>query len=131
MRTDLVADTLTVIRNAYMVKKETADVIKSKLALAILDILKREGYISNFKVLDSQSPKLIRVYLKYDAEGKSAIIGLERISKPSLKKYVHAKRIPKVLNGLGLAIISTSQGVLTNKEAKEKKIGGEFIVAVW
>ncbi|MBU2541878.1 MAG: 30S ribosomal protein S8 [Candidatus Omnitrophica bacterium] len=131
MRTDLVADTLTVIRNAYMIKKETVDVIKNNLILSILEILKRENYISNLKVLEGQTPKLIRVYLKYDSEGKSAIIGLERVSKSSLRRYVHAKRIPKVLNGLGLAILTTSKGVVTNKEAREMKIGGEIILSVW
>ncbi|MEW6008917.1 MAG: 30S ribosomal protein S8 [Candidatus Omnitrophota bacterium] len=131
MRTDLISDTFTVIRNASIVNKESVDVIKSKTVLAILEILKREGYIRNLKVLDTQNPKLIRVYLEYSSEGKPAISGLHRISKSSLRTYVNSKRIPKVLNGLGLAIISTSKGLLTDKQAREMKIGGEVIGFVW
>ena len=131
MRTDLVADTLTMIRNAAAAKKESVDVINSKMNLAILQILQNEGYISNLKTLDSQMPKLVRVYLRYDSQGKSIITGLKRISKPGLKKYVKADRMPKVLNGLGLAIISTSKGILTNEKAREDKIGGEVLLYVW
>lgn len=131
MRTDLIADVLTMIRNAAAVKKENVDVIKSKQGLSILEILQREGYISNLKTLDSQMPKLIRVYLKYDSEGKSAISGLRRISKSSLRKYVSFRRIPKVLNGLGLAILTTSRGIVTDLQAREMKIGGEVILYVW
>ncbi len=131
MRTDLIADTFTVIRNASRVNKESVDVIKSKLVLEILEILKREGYIRNLKTLDTQNPKLIRVYLEYSPEGKPAISGLRRISKSSLRIYVSCKRIPKVLNGLGLAIISTSKGLVTDKQAREMKIGGEVLGYVW
>jgi small subunit ribosomal protein S8 len=131
MRTDLIADSLTVIRNASMVRKEKADIIKSKFNLALLEILQREGYIANFKVLDTQVPKLIRVYLKYDSQGKSAISGLQRISRPGLKRYCSATRIPKVLNGLGLAILSTSKGILTDTQARAQKAGGELLVFVW
>ena len=131
MRTDLVADTLTRIRNACAVKAEKADVIKTKLNLAILEILKREDYISNLKVLESQMPKLIRVYLKYDSSGKSAISGLKRISRSGLRRYVGCKKIPRVLNGLGLAILTTAKGVITNKEARKAGVGGEILAFVW
>lgn len=131
MRTDLVADTLTMIRNAAAAKKENVDVIKSKLNVSILEILQREGYISNLKTLESQMPKLIRVYLRYDSQGKSVITGLKRISKPSLKKYVKWDRIPKVLNGLGLAIVSTSKGILTDEQARSAKAGGEVLLYIW
>ncbi len=131
MRTDLVADTLTMIRNAAAAKKESVDVINSKMNLAILEILQNEGYISNLKTLDSQMPKLVRVYLRYDSQGKSVITGLKRVSKPGLKKYVKADRMPKVLNGLGLAIISTSKGIITNEKAREVKLGGEVLLYVW
>lgn len=131
MRTDLVADTLTMIRNAAAAKKESVDVINSKMNLAILEILQNEGYISNLKTLDGQMPKLVRVYLRYDSQGKSVITGLKRVSKPGLKKYVKADRMPKVLNGLGLAIISTSRGIVTNEKAREDKIGGEVLLYVW
>lgn len=131
MRTDLVADTLTMIRNAAAAKKESVDVINSKMNLAILEILQNEGYISNLKTLDSQMPKLVRVYLRYDSQGKPVITGLKRVSKPGLKKYVKADRMPKVLNGLGLAIISTSRGIITNEKAREDKIGGEVLLYVW
>ena len=131
MRTNLVADTLTMIRNACAVGKLHVDVIKSRINLDILEILKQEDYISNLKVLEAQMPKLIRVYLKYDSEGKSAIIGLKFISKPSLKKYVRYSRIPRVLNGLGSAILSTSKGILVDKQAREMKVGGEVLLFVW
>lgn len=131
MRTDLIADTLTMIRNAAAAKKEHVDVIKSKLNVSILEILQREGYISNLKTLDSQMPKLIRVYLRYDSQGSSVISGLKRISKPSLKRYVKWDKIPKVLNGLGLAIVSTSKGILTDEQARSAKAGGEVLLYIW
>lgn len=131
MRTDLIADTLTLIRNACMAHKEKVDIFNSKFNLVLLEILQREGYITNFKVLETQTPKLVRVYLKYDAQGKSVISGLERISRPGLKTYVAASKIPKVLNGLGLAILSTSKGILTDSEARTQKAGGELMAFVW
>jgi small subunit ribosomal protein S8 len=131
MRTDLISDTLTMIRNASRVRKENTDVPKSKLNLAILEILKREGYISNLKVLDSQKLKLIRVYLSYDNQGKPAISGLKRISKPGLRRYVGKDKIPHVLNGLGIAIISTSRGIVSDKEARQLNTGGEVLLYAW
>jgi len=131
MRTDLVADSLTMIRNGCRAKKDSVDIIKSNFNMVILELLKKEGYISNLKVLETQMPKRIRVYLKYDSQGESVILGLKRISRPGLKRYVGAKKIPRVLRGLGTAIISTSKGILSDKEAREKKAGGEVVLFVW
>lgn len=131
MRTDLVADALTIVRNGLAVKKESVDIIKSKLNLAIIEILKREDYLANFKILETHMPKLIRVYLKYDYQGNPAISGLKRISKSSLRRYVGWRKMPRVLNGLGLAIVSTPKGVISNIEAKKEKVGGEVLAFVW
>jgi small subunit ribosomal protein S8 len=107
-RTDLIADTFTVIRNAIMVRKENADVPASKITKNILDILKRENYIDNYKVIDDNRQGILRIYLKYVGK-KSAIRNIQRVSKPSLRTYVKHEKVPLVLRGLGLAIISTSK----------------------
>lgn len=129
-RTDLIADTFTMIRNAIMAKKEVLDAPASKITGAILDILKKEEYIENYKLIEDKKQGVLRIYLKYIA-GKSAIRNIKRISRPGLRKYVKHDEVPSVLRGRGLAVISTSQGLLTDNEAKEKGLGGEVIGYIW
>lgn len=129
-RTDPIADLLTSIRNASRAKKDKTDVTSSKMNREILTILKREGYIADFKPLDTSKVNLIRVYLKYIGT-RSAITNLRRISKPGLRVYRPTKKIANVLRGLGIAVISTSKGIMTDKEARELKIGGEILCYVW
>lgn len=127
-RTDSIADFLTLIRNASRAKKESVDVPNSKMNKDILAILKKEGYVSEFKTLDAS--KQARVYLKY-VSSHSAIKNLRRISKPGLRVYASRKDIPNVLRGLGIAVLSTPKGILTNKEARALKVGGEILCYVW
>lgn len=129
-RTDLIADNLTMIRNATMAKKENVDVPSSKITKSILEILKKERYIDNFKLIEDKKQGILRIYLKYTA-GKPAITNIRRISKPGLRIYVRRDEIPSVLRGRGLAIISTSKGLVTDKEAKALKLGGEIIAYIW
>lgn len=129
-RTDLIADALTIIRNAIMAKKENVDVPASKQIKSILDILKKEAYIDNFKLIEDKRQNTLRVYLKY-VSGKPAIRALKRVSKPGLRVYVGHDKIPSVLRGRGLAIISTSKGITTGDEAKSTRMGGEIIAYVW
>ena len=130
-RTDLIADAFTTIRNAVRVKKEETLIPYSKLLLKIMEILKREGYIENFKELDIPGRfKMIKVYLKYQGK-KSVINDIQRVSKPGRRIYVDKKSIPRVFQGYGVAIISTSCGVLTDKEARKLGVGGEYIGYVW
>lgn len=129
-RQDLIADTFTMIRNAIMAKKQNLDAPASTITKSILEILKKEGYIDNFKLIEDKKQGILRIYLKYIA-GKSAIINIRRISKPSLRIYVKHDKIPSVLRGRGLAIISTPKGILTDKEARELKVGGEVVAYVW
>jgi len=128
---DPVADMLTKIRNAGMAKHEKVDIPTSKLKLEIVKILKTEGYIKNFKKANQDGLNVIRVFLKYDAQTMSIIHGIERISKPGRRVYKGYKDMPRILNGYGTLIISTSMGVITGKKAAEKKIGGELICNVW
>ncbi|MBW1645390.1 MAG: 30S ribosomal protein S8 [Deltaproteobacteria bacterium] len=130
--TDLIADMLTRIRNAHMAKHERVDVVFSKMNQSIADILKEEGYIKNYKVIkESDSHGVLRLYLKYDAHGKAVITGLRRESKPGLRKYVGVEAIPDILNGLGIAILSTSKGVVTGERARELNVGGEYLCSIW
>lgn len=129
--TDPIADMLTVIRNASRAKKETCDVPASKLGQEILRILKSEGFIKNHKFIEDRKQGILRVYLKYGEENRSAITGLKRTSKPGLRHYVNKANIPEVLGGLGIAILSTSRGVLTDREAREAQVGGEVLCYVW
>ena len=129
-RTDLIADSFTVIRNAVMCKKENVDIPSSNTIKAILNILKKESYIEDFKIIDDKKQGIARVYLKY-LTGKSAIKNLKRISKPGLRVYVKKAKVPNVLRGRGLAIISTSKGIMTDKEAREASLGGEIIGYIW
>lgn len=129
-RTDLIADALTLMRNAIMVKKENVDLPASKTIKAILEILKKENYIDTFKEIEDKKQGILRVYLKY-IYGKPAIRKIRRVSKPSLRVYVRRDKVPLVLRGKGLAIISTSRGILTDKEARTLGLGGEVIAYIW
>ena len=129
--TDLVADAFTMIRNAAMVNKEHVDIPGSNLIKNILDIFKRENYIDNFKVMEDKKQGRIRVYLKLDSRQQSVITNIKRVSRPGLRVYVKRDSIPRVLRGYGTAIISTSKGILTDKECRQDKLGGEVICYVW
>jgi len=129
-RTDLIADILTMIRNSIMIKRENVDVPALKTMKSILEILKREGYIDNFKEVEDKRQGMLRVYLKYTL-GKPAIKNIKRISKPGLRVYVKRDTIPLVLRGKGLSILSTPKGIMTGKEARAKGIGGEVLCYVW
>lgn len=129
--TDPIADYLTRIRNANMVRHESLEVPASRMKKEISEILKREGFIRDYEVIEDDKQGIIRVFLKYGKNNERVISGLKRISKPGLRNYVKANEVPKVLNGLGIAIISTSNGVVTDKEAREKATGGEVLAYVW
>jgi small subunit ribosomal protein S8 len=128
---DPVADMLTKIRNAGMAKHEKVDIPASKLKLEIVKILKTEGYIKNFKKANQDGVSVIRVFLKYDEQAGSIIHGIEKVSKPGRRVYTGYKNMPRVFNGYGTLIVSTSIGVTTGKKAAEKKVGGEVICTVW
>jgi small subunit ribosomal protein S8 len=128
---DPVADMLTKIRNAGMAKHEKVDIPTSKLKLEIVKILKTEGYIKNFKKANQDGANVIRVFLKYDEAAGPIIHGLEKVSKPGRRVYTGYKNMPRVYNGYGTLIVSTSMGVTTGKKAAEKKVGGEIICTVW
>ena len=128
---DVIADMLTRIRNANDAKHETVDVPASNLKKSIAQILLDEGYIRNFQVVEDGKQGIIRVTLKY-AEGKQKVIhGLRRVSKPGLRIYSNCEDMPKVMNGLGIAIVSTSKGVMTDKKARQYNVGGEVLAFVW
>ena len=129
--TDPIADMLTRIRNANSAKHKTVDVPSSKMKTAIAEILFKEGYIKSFELINDENQGTIRITLKYDEKGARVIDGIKRISKPGLRVYANKEELPKVLNGLGTAIISTSQGLKTDKEAREAGIGGEVLAYIW
>ena len=129
--TDPVADMLTRIRNASSAKHETVDVPASNLKKAIAEILLEEGYIKSYSVVDNGNQGMIHITLKYLAKKQPVISGLRRISKPGLRIYAGAEELPRVLKGLGIAIVSTSKGVMTDKKARENHIGGEVLAFVW
>ncbi|MCB0718037.1 MAG: 30S ribosomal protein S8 [Bacteroidetes bacterium] len=129
--TDPVADYLTRVRNAQKAGHRHLDVPASKLKRAITQILVDKGYIRNFVNVDDGKQGLIRIYLKYDATGQPVIRSLRRVSKPGLRKYVGSSELPRVRNGLGIAILSTSNGVMTDKEARRANIGGEILAYVY
>ena len=129
--TDPVADMLTRIRNANTVGHETVAVPASKIKISIAQILKDEGYIKEFEVIEDNKQGMINIALKYGANKERVISGLKKISKPGLKVYAKKDEVPKVLGGLGIAIISTSKGVISDKEARKQGVGGEVICYVW
>jgi small subunit ribosomal protein S8 len=129
--TDPVADMLTRIRNANTVGHVTVDIPASKMKKSIAEILLKEGYIKGFNIIDDGKQGIIRVHMKYGADKQKVISGLKRISKPGLRVYAKSDEVPKVLGGLGIAIISTSNGVMSDKEARKLGVGGEVICYVW
>ncbi len=131
MINDPIADMLTRIRNANHARHQEVEVPMSKMKEKIAKILKEEGFIVDYSIKEQNPNNIIVIKLKYAKNKKQAVTGLKRISKPGLRVYVNANEIPKVLNGLGIAIISTSQGVMTDKQAREKNIGGEVLAYIW
>ena len=128
---DPVADMLTKVRNAVAVRHEKVDVPTSRLKLEIVKILKTEGYIKNFKKVQDEGKNIIRIFLKYDDKNNSAIHGLKKISTPGRRVYSGFKDLPRVYNGFGTLIVSTSAGITTGKKASERMVGGELICTVW
>jgi len=131
LTTDPIADLLTRIRNANIASKEKVDIPASKMKQSIIDLLKREGYIRSYRIVDDKGQKVIRVFMKYGTKQEKVITRLERVSKPSVRRYVNKDNIPRVINGLGIAIISTSHGIMTDRDARKKGIGGEILCKVW
>lgn len=129
--TDPIADMLTRIRNASAAKHKTVDVLASKMKKAIADILYNEGYIKSVEEIANENQGILRIALKYDENGAKVIAGIKRISKPGLRVYASAEKLPKVLNGLGIALISTSKGIKTDKEARKENLGGEVLAYIW
>ncbi|MEE8342068.1 MAG: 30S ribosomal protein S8 [Candidatus Neomarinimicrobiota bacterium] len=129
--TDPIADLLTRIRNALAAEKRWTDVPSSQMKKRVIYILKEESYIEDFIFIKDGKKETIRIFLKYDYQGKPVIDGIVRVSKPGCRIYVNSNQIPRVLDGLGIAILSTSRGVVSNKTAKNLKIGGEHICNVW
>ena len=129
--TDPIADMLTRIRNANVVKHETVDVPASNIKKEIVRILLEEGFIRGYDVIEDGKQGIIRIQLKYGQTGERVISGLKRISKPGMRVYADKHEVPRVLNGLGISIISTSKGILTDKQARKENVGGEVICYVW
>ena len=129
--TDPIADMLTRIRNASSSKHESVTVPSSKVKLAIAKILSDEGYINGYEAIDDDKQGVIKINLKYGANKTAVITGLKRVSKPGLRVYANKEDLPKVLRGLGIAIISTSKGIMTDKEARKQNVGGEVLAFIW
>ena len=128
---DVIADMLTRIRNANDAKHQTVDIPASNMKKSIADILVEEGYVKSYQVIEDGKQGVIRVTLKYTAGKQKVIRGIRRVSKPGLRKYAGYEDMPKVMNGLGIAIVSTSKGIMTDKKARANKIGGEVLAFVW
>jgi small subunit ribosomal protein S8 len=131
MVTDPVADLLARIRNGSLAEHEKVDIPASKLKVRLAEILKEEGFIKNFRLIEDKRQGVLRVYLKYGPGQERVISGLRRVSKPGRRLYVGADRIPSVLGGMGVAILSTPRGVLTDRESRKAKVGGEVLCYVW
>ena len=130
--TDPIADLLTRIRNGHMARHDKVDIPASKIKQSIVRIFKEEGYIKNYKVVDARGKfPIIRVYLKYDNKGAPLINGLNRVSKPGRRVYCGKDRMPRVLNGLGISVVTTSRGIMTSRKAHELGVGGEVLCNVW
>ena len=128
---DPLADMLTRIRNANMVRFESVDIPHSKMKVRLADVLKKEGFINDYHVVEDNKQGVLRVELKYDNENRRVITGLRRVSKPGCRVYVKNDKIPKVMSGLGIGILSTSKGVVSDREARAHGLGGEYICEVW
>ena len=131
MVNDIIADMLTRIRNAVAMKYKTVTVLSSKMTKEISEILTNEGFIESYEIVKDGSKETLTLNLKYGARKESVITGLKRISKPGLRVYVKSTEVPRVLNGLGIAIISTSKGIMTDKEARKANLGGEVLAYIW
>jgi len=131
MVTDPIADMLTRIRNGSMAEHEKVDIPASKLKGRVAEILKEEGFIKNFRLIEDRKQGVLRVYLKYGAGQERVITGIRRVSKPGRRLYVSADKVPSVLGGMGIAILSTPRGVLTDRESRKSKVGGEVLCYVW
>ena len=131
MVSDIISDMLTRIRNANQMKYKTVNVLSSKMTKGISDILTSEGYIDGYEEVTEGAKKYLVLNLKYGARKERVITGLRRISKPGLRVYVKSEEIPRVLNGLGIAIVSTSEGLMTDKEARKRSLGGEVLAYIW
>ena len=129
--TDPISNLLTNIRNAAHARKETVDIPASKLGQKILEIFKSDGYIEDFRSIKDNKQGALKVYLKYEKNKTSVILGIKRISRPGLRVYVKGDEIPRVINGLGTAVISTSKGVMTDREARKTNMGGEVLCYIW
>ena len=129
--TDPIADMLTRMRNALMASYETVDVPSSRMKVSIAKVLKAEGFIKNFKLIDDNKQGIIKIYFKYDEEGNPILGGLKRVSKPGCRIYTKGDRVPQVLNGYGVNILSTSKGIVTDKQARKLGVGGEVLCSVW
>ena len=129
--TDPIADALTILRNASFAKKQVAELRNSKIVEEILKIFKKESFISNYKLIKDTKQGILRVYLQYDKDGTPAILGIKRISKPGLRIYKKSDELPKVYGGLGVAVISTSKGMMTDNEARSHSMGGEVVCYTW
>jgi small subunit ribosomal protein S8 len=128
---DPVADMLTKIRNGIMASHDTVDIPSSRLRINIAKILKSEGFVKNYKVTSDKGRGIIKIFLRYDENGEPIISGLKRVSKPSCRVYAKNEKIPLVQNGFGINILSTSKGVMTDKQARKMKLGGEILCAIW
>lgn len=131
MSTDPIADLLTRIRNANTARKEKVEIPSSKLKTAIVEIMKREGYIRNYRVVEEDGKPMLRVYLKYGQKQEAIITKLDRVSRPSIRRYAGKDNLPRVLGGLGISIISTPRGLMTDKEARRQGIGGEILCNIY
>lgn len=131
MMTDPIADMLTRVRNANLVIHDKVHIPASRVKVEIAKVLREEGYIKNFKVLEVDNRRVLRIYMKYGAGDQRIITGLRRVSRPGLRVYATSRRLPRVLNGLGVAILSTSQGIMTERAAADRGTGGEVLCYVW
>jgi small subunit ribosomal protein S8 len=131
MMTDPISDLLTRIRNATKSRQRKVDVPPSQMKISIVEILKKEGFIKNYKLYQQENQGVLRLYLKYVGKNKPVIQGLRRVSKPSRRVYAGWEKIPRVLDGMGIAVVSTSKGILSDNVARENKVGGEVLCTVW
>ena len=131
MMTDPIADMLTRIRNANLAVHDKVDIPASRLKVELAKVLRAEGYIKNFKLLEADKPGTLRIYLKYGPGNQRIICGLRRVSRPGLRVYAPARRLPRVMSGLGVAILSTSEGIMTGRAATDRGVGGEVLCYVW
>ena len=129
--TDPIADMLTRIRNAIMVRKDQVDMPSSRIKLEIARILKAEGYIKNFKLIQEDKKESLKIFLKYDEMKKSVILGLEKVSTSGRRLYVGSEKIPQIRKGMGVLILTTNKGLMTDKEARKQKLGGEVLCYIW